>query len=452
MALENSVECQEATAFYSPTEANGSLLSAELAGLCVRVFEVHDEQAMLATLSRETPNSVLIDLTKDSDSGIAVLRSVRRENPDIGIVVMSSSERMESARSALAAGADDFMVEGLGADLVAATLRLVAATYRLRVENRNFVNALQVKGDNLCLTGYSPVIRRLQTAVERAAENNATILIEGMPGSGKTLVAGMIHELAVIEGRNTDLVVSHCEGLSESGLLAALSSGHKATLLLEDVDCLPPTAQAILVKHLKEKSVPENGAASGNVRIIATTSARLAELTAKGVFREDLYYRLNVFPLAMPSLKERKEDIACLAAHLLEQSSIHSGMPDHGFTPAAMILMETHPWPGNISQLKSAILRAHALAAKGPIDRVHLLGPVTGICVPPGVAGLSDSPESGQQEFSETDILPFQEEEKRILGRALVATKGNVRRAAQLLGIGRATLYRKIQIYDLRLQ
>ena len=450
MSFKDSVKCQEATAFYSPQRVDGSRWSAELAAQGLRVLEVTDPQGMLATLSREACDSVLIDLSHDSKAGIEVVRSVRREHPDIGIVVMSNSERMESVRSAMAVGADDFLVEGLGADLAAATLRLVGGISRLRVENRSFADAVQTEAGDRSLVGCSPVIRRLQAAVERAAENDATILIEGMPGTGKTMVAGMIHEFAANQGRA--LLVLPCEGMSDSRLTAALANSCEETLLLEDVDCLPASAQAALVRHLKEKQQPESEATGRSIRIIATTSARLAELTAKGVFREDLYYRLNVFPLVVPSLKERQEDIASLATHLLKQSVAHSGLPDHGFTPAAMILLETNPWPENVTQLKCAVLRAHALAGGGPIDRVHLLGPVTGISVPPGVAGLSDSLDSQQPEFSEEDILPFQEEEKRILSRALIATKGNVRRAAQLLCIGRATLYRKIQVYDLRLQ
>ncbi len=159
-----------------------------------------------------------------------------------------------------------------------------------------------------------------------------------------------------------------------------------------------------------------------------------------------------MFPIAVPTLVERREDVPLLAARFLRRSSERNGLPDKGFTPAAMIVLETHPWPGNVSQLEHAVMRAHSLADGGPIDRVHVFGPATGLKPPPGVKGFTDALHDDDEELGEEDILPFHEEEKRLLGRALMATKGNVRRAAQLLGIGRATLYRKIQIYQLRLQ
>ena len=154
----------------------------------------------------------------------------------------------------------------------------------------------------------------------------------------------------------------------------------------------------------------------------------------------------------MPTLVERREDILQLAAHFGRTVCQSEGRPDRGFTPSAMILLETHPWPGNVSQLKNTVVRAHAMAQGDPIDRVHLFGPATGLPATATPMAGPDGADDVDAPVHEDDILPFQEEEKRILSRALKATKGNVRRAAHLLGIGRATLYRKIQIYQLRLQ
>ena len=188
---------------------------------------------------------------------------------------------------------------------------------------------------------------------------------------------------------------------------------------------------------------------------MATTSAKLPEQVSRSKFREDLYYRLNVFPIPIPSLQERRDDIALLATHFLKMSEESTGVSQAGFTASAMILLESHPWPGNVAQLQNAVLRAHSIAGTNPVDSVHLLGPSTGlevdgvehIAAANPVAPTSDE----EEEIREEDILPLDAEEKRLLARALKATKGNVRRAAQLLRIGRATLYRKIQIYKLRL-
>ncbi|MHC5063791.1 MAG: sigma-54-dependent transcriptional regulator [Planctomycetota bacterium] len=451
MKLSHATDLREATAFFHSGDSFCTELSSGLTAEGLSVLEADAAESFLTVVRESAADSALIDLRGDSSPGMQGLHDLRRENPDIGIVVITATEDLETTRQALAAGADDFLVENHGPDLVAASLRLVAGAYRLKLENRSFLMALEQRNTPRELIGCSPVIRRLQAAVERASENDATILIEGKPGTGKSMIARMVHDLSGAEA--TALNVLDCEGLAEERLLACLSEPGIRTLLLEDIDRLSAQAQAVLVRALKELQPDEASERSGHARIIATTKARLAELTAKGSFREDLYYRLNVFPLAVPALQERQEDIAALANHLLDQACSNNEVSSHGFSPAAMILLESHPWPENVTQLKNVIMRGHALAGGEPIDRMHLMGPVSGVGVPSGVAGMSDVCLQDEDEsISEDDILPFQDEEKRILGRALKATKGNVRRAAQLLCIGRATLYRKIQVYDLRLQ
>ena len=224
--------------------------------------------------------------------------------------------------------------------------------------------------------------------------------------------------------------------------------------MLENVENLSADVQSRVVRYIKERSARNGSAQDNDPRIIATTSAHLPELVARGKFREDLYYRLNVFPIVVPSLQERRDDIAVLAAHFLDLAGESSKTPTEGFTTAAMILMETHPWPGNVSQLQDAVFRAHALAKGAVIDRQHMLGPTMGITadpVQPANLPRSAVGDSEEGEVREEDILALETEEKRLLARALKATKGNVRRAAQLLRIGRATLYRKIQVYKLKL-
>jgi DNA-binding NtrC family response regulator len=167
-----------------------------------------------------------------------------------------------------------------------------------------------------------------------------------------------------------------------------------------------------------------------------------------------------MFPVAVPSLVERTEDIPILAQHFLAASCRRSGLPDRGFSPTAMAMLETNPWPGNVTQLKNTVARAHSLADGNTIERAHLFAPTQQdgpALTAGGLAGLvggvaAQGAQQEDEDVTESDILPFQEEEKRLLSRALRATRGNVRRAAQLLAIGRATLYRKIQIYKLTIQ
>ncbi|MCA8977953.1 MAG: sigma-54-dependent Fis family transcriptional regulator [Planctomycetes bacterium] len=298
------------------------------------------------------------------------------------------------------------------------------------------------------LAGRCPVMRRLQSSISRAAGCEATVLIEGAPGTGKSLVARMIH----CGSRRADsrLHVADCSTLEPAAMTRLLEDACSSSLVLEDIDQLPAAAQAVLVRHLKERSGPR---AASVPRLLVTTSAHLPELVAKGIVREDLYYRLNAFPMALPTLREHLEDVGEIAETILQLASAQSGRAPGGLTPSAIVLLENMQWPGNVTQLESVVKRAHVMAAGAPIDREHVAASNP---EPKAVAGTVPSPSVSDRdqelEVTEDQIRPFEEEEQYLLSRALRATKGNVRRAAQLLGIGRATLYRKIQQYKLRLQ
>jgi DNA-binding NtrC family response regulator len=296
------------------------------------------------------------------------------------------------------------------------------------------------------MVGNTPTMRRLQGAVSRAADCDATVLIEGPTGSGKSLAARSIH----LKSRRSaeTLVVKECGSLNAEGLAAAIGEHTATTIVLEKVDQLSSAAQSVLVKHLKERNTSR---APSMARLIATTSAHIPELVARGAFREDLYYRLHAFPVMVPGLHERVDDIPLLADAILDSGVPASGRNHQGFTPAARILLESMQWPGHIAQLEATIRRGQMLAGGGVIDREHLIAPAASATA--SVAPQSATGNAAAEEIvlTEAAIRPFEEEEKFLLGRALQATKGNVRRAAQLLGIGRATLYRKIQQYQLRL-
>ncbi|MFN3243017.1 MAG: sigma-54-dependent transcriptional regulator [Planctomycetota bacterium] len=298
------------------------------------------------------------------------------------------------------------------------------------------------------LVGSTPVMRRLQSAVSRAADCDATVLIEGPVGSGKSLAARAIH----LKSRRADqtIVVKDCATLSADELTKTIAGNPQTTFVLEAVDQLPANAQAALVKHLKERSTSR---APSLVRLITTTSAHIPELVARGAFREDLFYRLHAFPIMVPGLHERVDDIQTLADAILDSGVPASGRNHQGFTPAARMLLESMQWPGNVAQLEATIRRGQMLAGGAPIDRDQLMAPASSGAAPTAApaASATGNAKADEVELTEDCIRPFEDEEKFLLGRALQATKGNVRRAAQLLGIGRATLYRKIQQYHLRL-
>ena len=326
--------------------------------------------------------------------------------------------------------------------LLSLAVELAGKTARLS-ELENIVSGIR---SGSAMVGNTPIMRRLQATVSRAADCDATVLIEGPVGSGKSLAARAIH----LKSRRCSVqpIIKDCASLSAEALSECIANGAKTTLVLESIDRLSSAAQSVLVKHLKELTASRTPTLA---RLISTTSAHIPELVARGSFREDLYYRLHSFPIMVPGLHERLEDISLLAEAILEAGVPVSGANHQGLTPAARQMLETMPWPGNVAQLETMLRRALIMAAGAPIDCAHLAAPATNNPQGTASAATSASPASQEVELTEASIRPFEEEEKDLLGRALQATKGNVRRAAQLLGIGRATLYRKIQQYQLRL-
>jgi DNA-binding NtrC family response regulator len=398
--------------------------------------------------------AVLVDLPTQSDVSSAWREELaQRGVAGLDVVLAVPSAREDAAKRLVGRSITAFVTKPCTLAQAASILSIAAENRRLRRRMQALESQLVADEPEDELVGCSAAIRRLTTAVSRAAGNDATVLIEGKAGTGKSLVARMIHQ----SGRRAQspLQVVACERADDEALLSALSNAGEGTLVLEDIDRLPSRTQSRLVRVLKESSSGLHKA-----RIVATTSAKLAELVAKGGFREDLYYRINMFPVVVPSLVERTEDVPILAQHFLAASCHRSGLPDRGFSPTAMAMLESNPWPGNITQLKNTVARAHSLADGNTIERAHLFTPAQqdgtaltagGLAGFAGV-GAAQGAQQEEDDVTEDDIIPFQEEEKRLLSQALRATRGNVRRAAQLLAIGRATLYRKIQIYKLTIQ
>ncbi|MEE2887372.1 MAG: sigma 54-interacting transcriptional regulator [Planctomycetota bacterium] len=420
-----------------------------LAGLssASRVCHVARSGAAARDLVRKSaPDVVLVAEELGDMSGMEWLIEHRANASPGDVVMVMTEDGLGRGVEALVEGAVDFLVQPLGLDQIIATLTLVARSRDLQSENDRLHRQLHALQSGTAFVGRSPIARRLVGVLARAAESSAAVLIEGREGSGKTLAARIIHA----SNRRSDkpLLTEYCESLSPERLGRELTSMHGGTLLLEGIEKLSPAAQSRLVRHLKECSTEPK---ESGIRILATTSAPLPELVARGSFREDLYYRLSVFPIVVPSLQERRDDIAVLAAHFLKLCSADSKTSANGFTPDAMTMLESHPWTGNVAQLQDAVDRAHALAKGAVIDKEHLLGPSTGLVTGSVAPALQSGPNCGADEVREEDILAFETEEKRLLARALKATQGNVRRAAHLLRIGRATLYRKIQIYKLKL-
>ncbi len=441
----------ETGSLCSPSQMGGSILVLEPDGRTSSTLLDALREAGFEVLTTSDPSEAL-RIGQDRHPDLAIVDGelateiVQAGDLATAAILLADEEMDESGLNHFKA----VFLRPVSPDRVLAMARLASEMGRLSRRNARLEKELIGYRSGSALLGCSPPMRRLSTVLSRAAESDATVLIEGKPGSGKTLAAQIIHA----SGRRSDrpLVSVPSASVDDSGMGNLLREEVRSTVLLEDVDELPMPAQSVLVRFLKKRTQRVRQTGESDIRLLATTSARLPEQVARGLFREDLYYRLSLFPVVVPSLHERREDIALLAMHFLKKICEEANTPVRGFTPTAMILLESHPWPGNAAQLETAIVRAHALSGGGPIDRMHLLGPATGLELDEDVhPEHRRTAERDDDEAREEDILPMEDEERRLLTRALKATGGNVRRASQLLGIGRATLYRKIQIYKLKL-
>jgi DNA-binding NtrC family response regulator len=417
---------------------------------CRDLHVAESVDAAAEALGVHRPDVILLSERVGQVQGLEILRLLREADGDPAVVIVLAEDGIDRGTEALDAGAVDFLVAPLDLEQTTATLALIARGRDLQHENARLRRRLNDLRTGEALVGCSPATRRLSGVLARVAESSATVLIEGRPGSGKTLAAQIIHTSSRRSEKRQ--VVEYGESLTVARFDEALGQAQGGTLIIEDVERLTSEVQSRVVRHIKERPARPGSSGEIDARIIATTSAHLPELVARGRFREDLYYRLSVFPISVPSLQERRDDVTLLASHLLAEAAMASGKTACGFTAAAMILLETHPWPGNVAQLQDAVTRAFALANGAPIDRQHLLGPTIGLTIEPATAVVTRARvDVEDSEVAEEEILPLEAEERRLLARALKATKGNVRRAAQLLRIGRATLYRKIQVYKLKL-
>lgn len=352
-----------------------------------------------------------------------------------------------SAQAAAALGAHS-VPTSLPSGAIATVLELLMDQQALHRQIRSLESMLDGVRDGSVMLGKSPVMRRLQSSVSRAADSDLAVLIEGPQGAGKSLAARVIHCKSRRGGK--PLFVHEASELDGAGLQSALQEAQGSTLLLEGIERMPESGQKALVTHLKTASARIHGQAPA-ARVLATTSVDLASLIKSG-FREDLHYRLHQFHIVVPSLQQRTEDIQDVVDGLIQRLSAGQGQRPVGLTASARTKLESMSWPGNVAQLEAVVSRAWFGAAGSPIDERHLTStaPAPVATVGQGANARVATTDAPRSTHSEQDIRKFEEVEREVLQAALFAAK-NVRRAAELLGIGRATLYRKVKQMKLKL-
>lgn len=417
-------------------------------------FAVRAERAAataLTGIARDFPGVVLTDLRMPGLDGLAVLQRVRAIDPDVPVVLITGHGDVATAVQAVQAGAYDFIEKPADPARLVEILHRAAAHRRLVLENRALREALSGGRLDARLIGRSPAIERLRTVVASIADVDADVLLYGETGSGKELVARCLHEFS--RRRARAFVAINCGALPETmiegelfGYEAGAFTGARdkrigkiehaggGTLFLDEVESMPLAAQVKLLRVLQERRIERLGSNKEipvDIRVVAATKPDLRDRAAKGLFREDLYYRLNVVSVRVPPLRERKDDIALLFSHFLEQAALRHGRPRHVPTTAEIAALLAQDWPGNVRELRNAAERmALGLGEPGPIANEAIAGD--------GIQGAARSL---------AEILDIAE--RHAIIEALGQHGGRMGRTADALGLTRKTLYLKMRKYGL---
>jgi len=422
-----------------------------------RVTAVGTGDDAVALLPDENPDLVFLDIWMPGRDGLETLAEIKKTRPEAIVVMISGHGTIETAVKATRLGAYDFIEKPLSLEKVVLVLRNAVADRRKDARIRTLRERVEQEDE---LIGESPAVQELRRQIELAAPTQGRVLITGENGTGKELVARLIHARSL---RRDELFVEmNCaaipEELIESELFGHVkgaftgASESKAgrflladggTLFLDEIADMSLRTQAKVLRVLQEQAFEPVGGATVrvDVRVIAATNKDLAKEIEAGRFREDLYFRLNVVPLRVPPLRERIQDIALLGRHFAAVFSRQYGRPVT-VTPGAIQALEPHSWPGNIRELRNLIERLIILTPGEAIAADHVVAALRGASQTRGtvdVDGDHASLREGREAFEKAFIL-----------KKLREAGGNVLRAAELLGLERSHLYRKMRAYGIR--
>ncbi len=412
------------------------------------------------TIESSSVDLVLLDLKLPDIAGLEVLRHLRRIDADLPVIVLTAHGSVDIAVEAMKLGAQDFLAKPFEMERLEIVLRNGLEIRNLAREVRQLRRRLSASERFAEIIGAEGGLRECLALVEKVLPSDLTVLLTGPSGTGKDLFARVIHG----EGSRSGgpFLPVNCAALPE-GLLESELFGHEkgaftgatsrrpgkleqadgGTLFLDEIGDMAPAVQAKLLRVLQDRIVFRlggNAPVKVDVRVICATNQNLERAVAEGRFREDLYYRLAVFPIHIPPLRERKEDIPALVEHFIARAGRSS---PKNISAAALECLESHDWPGNVRELQNVIRRALVLAGEGTILPEHL---------PPQI-GAGDTVAGGRSSLppalGERDIAPLEEVERQHVRRAVEVCRGNLSRAARQLGIGRTTLYRKLRRFGL---
>ncbi len=448
------------------------VLAAMLKREGYEVTAAQDGEQALAVLQKAPVDVVVTDLVMPRLGGMELLRRAQAEFPDVPCIVITAHGTVDSAVSALKAGAFDYITKPFEQEELKAVIAKAARAHDLERQN---VHGGPGDGDRAPLVGGSPAMKAIYDILARVADSPSTVLITGESGTGKELIASALHRGSSRRDRPLikvncaaipkDLVESELFGHEKGAFTGAVSAkpgrfelADGGTLFLDEIGEVPLEMQVKLLRALQESEFERVGGIKTlkvDVRLVAATNRDLAALIAEGRFREDLFYRLNVVPIALPALRERKEDIPLLVQHFIEKYDKRLGKHVERVEDEAMQLLLGYPWPGNIRELENLMERS-VLFADGPeilasslpeALRERTAGPPVPIAAVGHIGSISAPGGASMKEI----VRQAQAElERELITRALEETGGNVTRAAKRLQISRKSLQVKMKDLGLR--
>ncbi len=427
-----------------------TLLKSALKHQGHEVAGVHSGQEALDLAAQENYDVVVTDLRMQPVDGLAVIVGVKKSSPDTEIIVLTAYGEVDTAVEAMQAGACHYMMKPFKFEDVSAMVEKFARVGLLTRENRNLKHAVALINAGENMIGEADATRELRQMIARVAPSEATVLIRGESGTGKEVTARAVHAASARAER--PFVAVNCAAIAETlleselfgyrkGAFTGADSDHEGlfeaarggTLFLDEIGEASPAVQAKLLRVLEEKKFNRVGdphEIQVDVRILTATNRSLEDSIADKSFREDLYYRLLVFPLDVPPLRARTDDIALLAGHFMKRLGRRQGK-----LPSRTInRLRAYPWPGNIRELRNLIERAHILAGTGSIEDEHV------------ILNMVRGPGGGLAEEVVGKDLDLDNNARRLIREALNRSSGNKSQAAQMLGITRRTLYSRLKL------
>ncbi len=431
------------------------------------VLEARDQPEAVQAL-QQRPGIVLSDLRLPVGDGLGVLRAAKEIDPDLPVIVMTAFGSIQDAVAAMKEGALDFLAKPVDPEHLLLMVERALVQRRLAAENILLKEELAARRGAPLIVGEDPKLKQVGVALHRAAATDATVLIEGESGTGKELFARALHALS--PRADAPFVAINCAAIPETLLETELFGyekgaftgagarkpgrfelAHRGTLFLDEIGDLPLALQAKILRALEEKRFERVGGTvllQVDVRVVAATNRNLRAAVAARQFREDLYFRLSVFPITVPPLRERPGDIPILAAHFVERFSRDVNKRTLSLSSSAIDELVAYPWPGNVRELQNCIERAVILTEGDTIHRRHLNLSFRG-AAPPAESADPWAQVDYRGTLGDVTRRAIGEVERRKIEQALKEAGGDRGRAAELLQVSYKALLAKLKEHGL---